>query len=317
MALHPLVQQMMDAARAAGRPAVSDGSPQDARNLMASRRGVLGVGPEVGDVTDVTVPTRAGSVAARLYRSKNQEHGLLVYFHGGGWVCGALDDFDVLARHLVHHGDCALLLVGYRLAPEFAFPAGLQDAEDAIAWASREVEQLTGKRLPLAVGGDSAGANLAIVALHTLRGQVDCAMQLLFYPVTDSDHERPSYREHGEGLPLTRRDMQWFFRHYAPEALWADPRISASRQPMLAGSPPTWIATAEYDVLRDEGEEYARRLQDAGVDVHLRRVEGLTHDFARMPNLLEPVLLVLKDAGAALKRQCDAHAGNAVVPVSR
>lgn len=311
MPLHPLIQKMMDAARAAGRPAVSDGSPQDARDLMASRRGVLGAGPEVGDVSDLAVPTRAGSVAARLYRSRNEEHGLLVYLHGGGWVCGALDDFDTLARNLVHHSDCAVLLVDYRLAPEFAFPAGLQDAEDAIAWAAREVERLTGKRIPLAVGGDSAGANLAIVALHKLRGQVSCAMQLLFYPLTDSDHERPSYHEHGQGLPLTRRDMQWFFRHYAPEAMWADPRIAALRQPVVDGTPPTWIATAEYDVLRDEGEEYARQLREAGVDVYLRRAEGLPHDFARMSNLLEPAADVLKDAGAALKRHCDANAAGA------
>jgi acetyl esterase len=299
---------MMDAARAANRPALSGGSPQQARDLVASGRSGLGAGPEVGDVSDFKIPMRSGSVPARLYRSQNAEHGLTVYFHGGGWVCGTLDDYDILARNLVHHSDCAVLMVDYRLAPEFAFPAGLEDAEDAITWAAKELETLIGKRLPLAVGGDSAGGNLATAALNSLRGKVDCALQLLLYPVTDANTERSSYIEFGEGLPLTRSDMQWFFGHYAPKALWADPRISPLQHPSLAGSPPAWIATAEYDVLRDEGEDYARRLKEAGVHVELRRVEGLAHGFARLSNHVEQVAELLRDAGAALKRHCDARA---------
>ena len=308
MPLHTFVGKMMDAARAANRPALSGGSPQQARDLVASGRSVLGAGPEVGNVSDLTIPTRSGSVPARLYRSRNAEHGLAVYFHGGGWVCGTLDDYDILARNLVHYSDCAVLMVDYRLAPEFAFPAGLEDAEDAITWAAKELETLLGKRLPLAVGGDSAGGNLATAALNSLRGKVDCALQLLLYPVTDANTERPSYIEHGEGLPLTRADMQWFFDHYAPKALWADPRISPLQHPSLVGSPPAWIATAEYDVLRDEGEDYARRLKEAGVQVELRRVEGLAHGFARLSNHVESVADLLHDAGTALKRHCDVHA---------
>ena len=308
MPLHPFVIKMMDAARAANRPALSGGSPQQARDLVASGRSGLGAGPEVGDVSDFKIPMRSGSVPARLYRSQNAEHGLTVYFHGGGWVCGTLDDYDILARNLVHHSDCAVLMVDYRLAPEFAFPAGLEDAEDAITWAAKELETLIGKRLPLAVGGDSAGGNLATAALNSLRGKVDCALQLLLYPVTDANTERSSYIEFGEGLPLTRSDMQWFFGHYAPKALWADPRISPLQHPSLAGSPPAWIATAEYDVLRDEGEDYARRLKEAGVHVELRRVEGLAHGFARLSNHVEQVAELLRDAGAALKRHCDARA---------
>lgn len=298
----------MDAARAANRPALSGGSPQQARDLVASGRSALGAGPEVGVVSDITVPTRSGSVAARLFRSRNSEHGLVVYFHGGGWVCGTLDDYDILARNLVHYSDCAVLMVDYRLAPEFAFPAGLEDAEDAITWAAREVETLTGQCLPMVVGGDSAGGNLATVALNNLRDKVDCALQLLLYPVTDTHTGRPSYIEHGEGLPLTRSDMQWFFGHYAPKSMWDDPRIAPLQHPSLAGSPPAWIATAEYDVLRDEGEDYALRLKDAGVQVELRRVEGMAHGFARLSNHVEPVADLLKDAGAALRRHCQARA---------
>ncbi len=308
MPLHPFVIKMMDAARAANRPALSGGSPQQARDLVASGRSGLGAGPEVGNVSDFKIPMRSGSVPARLYRSQNAEHGLTVYFHGGGWVCGTLDDYDILARNLVHYSDCAVLMVDYRLAPEFAFPAGLEDAEDAITWAAKELETLMGKRLPLAVGGDSAGGNLATAALNSLRGKVDCALQLLLYPVTDANTERSSYIDFGEGLPLTRSDMQWFFGHYAPKALWADPRISPLQHPSLAGSPPAWIATAEYDVLRDEGEDYARRLKEAGVHVELRRVEGLAHGFARLSNHVEQVAELLQEAGAALKGYCDARA---------
>lgn len=310
MPLHPFVEKMMDAARAANRPALSSGSPQQARDLVASGRSFLGAGPEVGNVSELTIPTRSNSVPARLYRSRNPECGLTVYFHGGGWVCGTLDDYDILARNLVHYSDCAVLMVDYRLAPEYAFPAGLEDAEDAITWAAKELETLVGKRLPLVVGGDSAGGNLAISALNGLRGKIDCALQLLLYPVTDTNTERSSYIEHAEGLPLTRSDMQWFFSHYAPKSLWSDPRISPLQHPSLAGSPPAWIATAEYDVLRDEGEDYAHCLKEAGVQVELRRVEELAHGFARLSNHIEPVADLLREAGSAIKRNCDAHAKN-------
>ena len=307
MPLHPFVQKMVDGAREAGRPALSAGSPQQARDLVMSSRGVLGIGPQVGAVSNIAVPTRSGSIPARLYRSRRREHGLIVYLHGGGWVCGSLDDFDILARNLVDLGDCAVLTVDYRLAPEHPFPAGLEDAEDAIRWAADSMQQLVGTHLPLVVAGDSAGANLGTVAAMALRGRVDCALQVLFYPVTDSDIGRASYVEHGEGLPLTRDDMRWFFGHYAPVALWTDPRISPLRHADLSGSPPAWIATAEYDVLRDEGEDYARRLRDAGVAVELRRVEGMAHGFARLSNLVAPVADLLADAGQAIAAACDSH----------
>lgn len=305
--LHPFVQKMIDSARETGRPAFSSGTPQQARDLVTSTRASVGVGPDVGDVTAVTVPTRSGSVPARLYRSRNRERGLIVYLHGGGWVLGALDDFDITARDLVHHSDCAVLLVDYRLAPEHPFPAGLEDAEDAIAWVAASMPTLVGRRLPLVVAGDSAGGNLTTVALAGLRGKVDCALQLLFYPVTDSDIDRPSYHAYGEGLPLTRADMQWFFEHYAPQTPWGDSRISPIRCTDLAGSPPAWIVTAEYDVLRDEGEDYASALRKAGVPANLRRIDGLAHGFIRLSNLVDVVEDVLKDAGDAIKLHCDAH----------
>jgi acetyl esterase len=308
MPLHPFVQKMIEAGRAAGRPALSAGSPQDARDLVAAGRALLGSGPEVGPVSDVAVAARSGAVPARLYRPRDpsDEAGLVVYFHGGGWVCGSVEDYDLLARALVAHSGCALLSVDYRLAPEHPFPAGLEDAEDAVSWAAERCAALLGRSLPLAVAGDSAGANLATVAAAGLRGRARIAMQCLLYPVVDTDTTRPSYLEHGEGLPLTRSDMLWFAGHYADVGAWGDPRVSPLRHPDLAGSPPAWIAAAEYDVLRDEAIAYADALRAAGVPVDVRVVPSLAHGFARLFNHLPEADAVVREAARAIRRGVDA-----------
>jgi acetyl esterase len=311
MPLHPFVKAMLENGRTQNRPAVSDGSPQDARDMVARTVELVGRGPDVGDVCALEIPSRVGSVGARLIRSQRPEQGLIVYLHGGGWVCGNLDYADIVARNLVRYSECAALVVDYRLAPEYPFPAGLEDCEDAIIWAYREMPALLGSRLALVVAGDSAGGNLCAVATASLRGQIDCALQVLFYPITDSDATRPSYRHYAEGLPLTRKDMQWFFGLYAPEGLWTDPRIAPLRQPDLAGCPPTWIVTAEYDVLRDEGEAYAQRLSEAGVPVEIRRAEALAHGFVTLPNLVEPVASLLEDAGRSIASHCAGYRAKA------
>ncbi|GAB3628382.1 Carboxylesterase NlhH [Pandoraea terrae] len=305
MPLHPVFQHLIQLAQSAGRPAIADCTPPQLRASLDGSRAALGPGPAVGSVTEMHVPTRSGSVPARLYRPTDRAKGLIVYFHGGGWVCGSLDYYDGLARELVHHSSCALLLVDYRLAPEHRFPAGLDDAEDAIAWSFAARERLAGDAVPFVVGGDSAGGNLAIVALAALRQRVSCALQFLLYPVTDADFERDSYRLCSDGMPLTRADMRWFFEHYAPPGLWLTPRISPVRADDLSGMPPTWIATAEYDVLRDEGEDYARRLAEAGVMVQLHRAAGMTHGFAHFANLVPPVSELLQQLGQHVTSQCE------------
>jgi len=300
--VHPFVTRMMEAARTAGRPALSAGSPEDARLLVAAGRAALGPGPDVGAVRDLRVPTRSGEVPARLYRAlAEDEPGLVVYFHGGGWVCGAIDDYDLLARALVAHSGCALLSVDYRLAPEHRFPAGLEDAEDVLAWTADASRALLGRSVPLAVAGDSAGANLATVVATSLRGRVPIALQCLFYPVADTDTTRPSYVEHGEGLPLTAADMRWFLAHYADAPRLGDPRIAPVRHPDPAGSPPAWIAAAEYDVLRDEAIAYADRLRRAGVPVEASVVPSLAHGFARLINHLPEADVVVRDAARAIR----------------
>lgn len=300
MAMHPVIQKMLEGARAAGRPALSAGTPEQARAQVTAMRAALGSGPQQVAVQALQLPTRSGSVPARFYWPVPAPRGLVLYLHGGGWVCGGLDDFDLLARQLAYGSGCAVLLVDYRLAPEHPFPAGLHDAEDALEWADGEGMARLGRRVPLVVAGDSAGANLGIAAVVATGERIPVELQAWFYPVTDADLERPSYLTCSEGMPLTREDMRWFFGHYAPAASWTDPRIAVLRAPGLADSPRTWIATAEYDVLRDEGEAYAQRLQECGVDVELRRISGLPHGFARLFNLVDTARDAVDAAAAAI-----------------
>lgn len=304
MALHPTLARMLEIYRAAGRPAFAACSPEEARDLLSASAATLGEGPQIGLVSDLAVPTRSGAVPARLYRAGGPERCLVVYVHGGGWVIGALADFDALARYLVARGGCALLMVDYRLAPEHGFPAGLEDVEDAIRWASGQRWQLAGADVPLLVAGDSAGANLATVAATALKDEIDVALQLLIYPVADCDFTTASYQLPEEDLFLSRADMQWFYRHYAPEALWSDPRISPLRATSLKGAAPAWIAVAEYDVLRDEAVAYAERLATAGIPVELHRYAGMGHGFVRMMNLVDTADCALDDAATAIREHC-------------
>jgi acetyl esterase len=307
MPLHPFFEKLLAQAAALSRPALSAGTPDEARAAFAAMRGFLGPGPEVGAVSDLSLPTRSGSVGARLYRPEGAEVGLLVYLHGGGWVCGGIDDFDGLVRRLVRHSQCAVLSVDYRLAPEHPFPAGLNDAVDALIWAEANRKRLLSAAVPLSVGGDSAGGNLAIAAAQSVQDRIALAAQILFYPVTDCALDSPSYHDFGTGLPLTRADMAWFFRHYADPTRWANPEISPLRRISLTGTSPTWIVTAEYDVLRDEAEAYAARLTRDGVAVEFLRANGMPHGFARMANHVEEAAEVLKQAGSALRRFSEAH----------
>ena len=313
MALHPVIQKMLDGARAAGRPSLSTGTVAQARAQVTAMRSALGTGPAQVALQAVQIPGQSGVVPARLYWPTPSPRGLVVYLHGGGWVCGELDDFDPLARLMAHRSGCAVLLIDYRLAPEHPFPAGLEDVEAALSWADTEGMERFGFRAPLVVAGDSAGANLGIAAVLATRQCIPVAFQAWFYPVTDADFERPSYLAHSDGMPLTGQDMRWFFGQYAPAANWFDPQISVLRSPSLANSPPTWIATAEYDVLRDEGEAYARQLHEAGVEVALHRAEGLPHGFARLFNLVDDARAAVENASDAIAAACAVHVPTSII----
>lgn len=307
MPLHPLLEKML---AQPGRPQISAGSPADARAIVASSRIALGKGPELASVQDLLIPTRSGSIKGRLFMPSETPLGVVVYLHGGGWVAGDLDDFDTLARNIAHRSECAVLLVDYRLAPEYPFPAGLEDAIDSLLWADGLWPRFSKCRLPLMVGGDSAGANLAIVAVKELQSKIEVNLVALVYPVTDAPLRTQSYETYGQNLPLTSQDMSWFFNHYAKESQWSDPRIAPLQVSSFKGFPSVWLATAEYDVLQDEGRLFAEKLVADGVKVELCHYEGVTHGFIRMMNLIDTANDAVSDLAAAIKLACQSINSN-------
>lgn len=249
---------------------------------------------------DIAIPGPAGDMPARRYRPTDGEpEGLLVYFHGGGFVRGDLDTHDPLCRALAGTASATVLSVAYRRAPEHPFPAAVEDAIAATAWATG------GSAGPVAVGGDSSGGNLAAVAALAARdgGGTPLAAQLLLYPVTDATMSAPSLDELGEGRMLTRAMMEWFYDQYLPDPAQRDhPRAS----PLLAqrhdGLPPAIVVTAGQDPVRDDGERYAARLQQAGTPVHHLRYPGTIHSFILYAGALERGRQGIEAVGAELRR---------------
>lgn len=310
MALHPELAPLMEMMAAAGLPPIETLDPSAARAMTAAMGANTPPGPVISHVEEITLPTRDGSIGARLYRPQTPATGLMVYFHGGGWVLGTLDSCDGLCRALADRSGIALLSVDYRLAPENPFPAAANDAIDALIWASGDVERLAGAKVPLTVSGDSAGGNLAIVAALAARDAgVALTHQLLFYPVTDAACDTPSYAENEEAPVLTARLMRWFWDHYVQQAHdRADWRASPLRAENLAGLPPAFIQTAELDPLRDEAELFGARLAAAGVDVTVDRIHGFVHGYANMYPFVPAASAALDRAVADVKRHISSAA---------
>jgi acetyl esterase len=273
-----------------------EGSPEAARQGFR----VLSVDmvkPEdvvpVGSVEDLTVAGRP----ARRYRPEGEgQWPVLVYFHGGGFVIGDLDTHDQTCRRLCRGADVEVLSVDYRLAPEHPFPAGLEDALAAVLWAAAE------NGGPVAVGGDSAGAALATVCAQELPDRV--AAQLLIYPTTDPFGDHPSRIENATGYFLDQPTMEWFFTHYVgagADLREDDPRISPLRGNLEAIAP-ALVVTAEFDPLRDEGEAYAARLAEAGVEVDATRYDGMIHGFVDMGPFSPAAALAVEDVLARTRK---------------
>ena len=307
MPLHPKLVEMLELARKSGRAAYYESTPQQARESIAASAAALGEGPPVHEVRHIDVPARWGNLPANLYLSGSLNKGLIVYLHGGGWCLGTLTDFDALARLLCQQSQCAVLLLDYRLAPEYPFPCGLEDTIDAITWAHKERTALAGADVPLMVAGDSAGGNLAAVAVNELHQNISIAKQLLVYPVTDCHFENNSYNQFSKGHLLFKQDMQWFFKHYASPADWPNERISPLRNKNLKALPPTFIALADHDVLHDEGKLYAQALEANGVEVDLHTYPGMTHGFIRMANLVDVAHQAVCDMAQAAQETCSSQ----------
>jgi acetyl esterase len=257
-------------------------------------------------IEELELPGPAGPIRARLYTPPGTQDPapLLVYFHGGGWVIGDLDTHDDPCCFLAAHSGARLLSVDYRLAPENPFPAAAEDAFAAYEWAAANAEQLGVDPRRIAVGGDSAGVNLAAATCLMAReaGAPSPAMQLLVYPVTETAGTAASRRTFAEGFLLTRGDMDWFEDHYLPPAVdREDPRVALLNAADLAGLPPAYVAVAGFDPLRDEGEAFAQRLREAGVQVALRRHPGLVHTFANLTAVCPSARQAMLEAAGAVR----------------
>jgi acetyl esterase len=265
-------------------------TPEEARGFTAMLRELLGPGLEVARCQDERVPTPDGShIGVRILVPAGQVRALLVYYHGGGWVIGAIDGFDAIGRTLANALQAAVVLVDYRLAPEHRYPTAADDAWTALQWVHAQAAEIAGGTVPLIVMGDSAGGNLSAVVAQRARaeGGPRLAAQVLIYPVTDADLDNASYTDPENQLMLTRESMIWFWDHYAPDqASRRNPDASPLQASDLTGLPPAIVLTAEHDVLRAEGEAYADRLRAAGVEVEHRRFPGQMHGFFTMVNLL-------------------------------
>ncbi|WP_011301570.1 alpha/beta hydrolase [Cupriavidus necator] len=302
MALDEQARYILDMIASAGRPPLHTCTPEQARQSFDFRP-LAGVPDAVAQIEEVTIPGPAGDIRVRIYTPDGEgPFPALVYCHGGGWVVGDLDTVDVPCRRLATRASCVVVSVDYRLAPEHRFPAATEDAYAAFQWlvSNARAQQVDATRI--AVGGDSAGGNLAaaVALMARDRAAPQPCFQVLLYPVTDGTLDTPSYRENAEGYLLTRDSMVWFWNHYVGDADRTHPYASPLRADHHRGLPPAFVVTAEFDPLRDEGEAYARRLAEAGTPVECKRYDGTIHGFCWMPGVLDKGRQALDDTAAAL-----------------
>ncbi len=283
MPLDPLAQAFLDQRTAAGARPVNELSVAAAREQSIRLNALAAPGEPVETVEDRTIELADRSIPIRIYtRRSGPPLPILVYFHGGGWVTGSLDSDDFRCRFLANAGSCTVVSANYRHAPEFKFPAAAEDAFAATRWVSENAGLVHGDATRMAVGGPSAGGNLAaVVALMARdRGGPALTYQLLMVPITDHNLDTASYREYAEGYGLTREAMRWYWNHYLAEDAQADsPYASPLRAADLSHLPAAHVLVAEFDPLRDGGRAYAARLAQAGVPIELTLAEGMVHAF--------------------------------------
>lgn len=303
MAIDPQIQVLLDTLDQMGFKGISELAPDAAgvRAAMKQMRVPVEVA-DVAEVRDLSCPGPAGPVPLRLYRP-NDQPGLpvLVWFHGGGWTIGDLETADATCRELANASGAAVVSVDYRLAPEHPFPAAVEDCWAALQWAAAHADELAADATRLAVGGDSAGGNLAAVVSLMARDRSGppVRFQLLVYPATDARLGWPSLEENGSGYFMSREDVVWFYRQYAPPDP-SDWRMSPLLATDHSGLPPAYVVTAEYDPIRDEGEAYAEALRQAGVEADLTRYDGMVHGFFGMHATVDVARRAVQEAGTAL-----------------
>ncbi len=308
MTLSAQCRVVLDQLVSAGIPHVSSLTPARARQVAAERRALNP--PRVEAVEQVEDRQIAGvegvgTIPIRIYNPKPSAPPLAVevYFHGGGWVVGDLDSHDAVCRAIANRAGCIVVSVDYRLAPEAPFPAALEDAYAATRWVVDHAAEIGADPGRLAVGGDSAGGNLAaaVCLLARERGGPAIALQILVYPVTDGGCATGSYDEFARDFSLERADMLWYWDQYLGDQDRLQPLASPLRATDLSGLPPALIITAGYDPLRDEGEAYAQRLRDAGVPTTLTRYDGVIHGFLGMLGVVDESQQAIEQVAHALR----------------
>jgi acetyl esterase len=315
MGLDPQLKAYADQLAALGTPPRHTLTPETVRMAMAAELAMQAdktTPKPVANVESRTIPGPAGEIPIRIYTPQGDgPFPVVVYFHGGGWVLGNLETNDGICRAVANGAACVVVAVDYRLAPEHKFPAAPEDCYAATLWAARHIEEINGDRARLAVAGDSAGGNLAaVVALMARdRGGPSLAFQMLVYPITDLRMTSASYEENAHAPMLTRDDMIWFREHYIRDARDVmNPLASPLLVEDLSGLPPALIVTAGYDPLRDEGEQYGERLQDAGTPVMVRRYDDLAHGFLRLDLIVDRAREANAETIAALRTALAASA---------
>jgi acetyl esterase len=307
MPLHPQITALVEAmaANPDAKP-IDQSTVEEAREFYRGLGSMFGPGPEPAKVEDRSIPGPAGEIPLRVYTPHGDgPFGVMVFFHGGGWVIGDLDTHDRECRLLCHDAACVVVSVHYRRAPEACYPAAPDDAYAALCWVGENAAELSVDPQRIAVGGDSAGGNLsAVVALRARdEGGPALRFQLLIYPAVDlrTPTRFASRKENEDGPFLTLPVMEWFEGHYfgddeGRQQQNASPLLAASH----AGLPPALVVTAEFDPLRDEGEAYAQALQRAGVETALHRYDGMPHMFFQLSTVTDDGRALLAEAAAAL-----------------
>ncbi|MGH7987848.1 MAG: alpha/beta hydrolase [Candidatus Binataceae bacterium] len=307
MELDPQMKALLDQLAAAGGKPFHEMTPAQAREAieMLFHAFRSPTPPPVGKVENRNIPGPNGEIPVRIYTPEGSgPFGALLYFHGGGWVVGTLDGYDEVCRNLTRGAGCVTVSVDYRLAPEYKFPAGPEDCYAATQWVAANARTLNVDAERLAVGGDSAGGNLAAVVAQMARdrGGPRLAHQLLIYPAIDAADDTPSQREFTQdGYILSRADMEWFWGHYLNDKDRANPYACPSRARSLAGLPPATVIIAEIDPLRDEGVNYADALGRAGVPASVKHYKGVCHGFVSLAGAVDAGKRAIADCCAGLR----------------
>jgi acetyl esterase len=306
------MKAVLDELAAFDAPPIENQSPMNARNNPTVADAVVGVLAKrgqpaleaVGDVSHQLIPGPDGDLLARIYKPRGRgPFPVLVYFHGGGWVIATLGTYDASCRALTNAANCIVVSVAYRQAPEHKFPAAAEDAYAATQWVMANAAQIGGNPSRVAIGGESAGGNLAAVTclMARDRGGKLPVHQMLIYPVTNYAFDTPSYQENANAKPLNKAMMQWFWGHYLnDESEGSNPYASPLRGD-LRGLPPATVITADIDPLRSEGQAYAQQLQEAGVRVRATNYTNVTHEFFGTGAVVSKAKQAVSEAATGLR----------------